>query len=336
MLAPYTTRRLPSASRRCSCGISFWEAWQRSVPSGWRAKSCPEKRPARPAQAHVRGSIARGRSRVRWKRWSGWRRWEGRSKLGRAHGIRMQLMPQLQAEVPDPLRYQLPAFLSPGRVRAPAIGSCSSSSSESSGSKAPRCRYSSTTSEAVNRGSWQRGEEQLVDHAQTREANRALLFAGWMGGHNHATLHALRPHWHCWAVVETAHDLTFRTLLDLIGGQVQTRLDEWVVEHRVLFAAGHVGETSQVCQHGPGAILSVEPQQSTRLWELVRCEVTRDRCKSLAQLCAVATVASVAKRAEPLGTVGLTDDGASTHDLATLAPPVAGGTDILQPAMSQG
>ena len=122
MLAPYTTRRLPSASRRCSCRISFWEAWQRSVPSGWRAKSCPEKRPARPAQAHVRGSIARGRSRVRWKRWSGWRRWDGRSKLGRAHGIRMQLMPQLQAEVPDPSRYQLPAFLSPGRVRAPAIG----------------------------------------------------------------------------------------------------------------------------------------------------------------------------------------------------------------------
>ena len=46
ILAPYTTRRLPSASRRCSWGISFWEAWQRSVPSGWRAKSWPEKRPA--------------------------------------------------------------------------------------------------------------------------------------------------------------------------------------------------------------------------------------------------------------------------------------------------
>jgi hypothetical protein len=46
MLAPYTTRRLPSASRRCSCGINFSFAGQRSVPSGWRAKSWPEKRPA--------------------------------------------------------------------------------------------------------------------------------------------------------------------------------------------------------------------------------------------------------------------------------------------------
>ena len=46
ILAPYTTRRLPSASRRCSWGISFWPAGHRSVPSGWRAKSWPEKRPA--------------------------------------------------------------------------------------------------------------------------------------------------------------------------------------------------------------------------------------------------------------------------------------------------
>jgi hypothetical protein len=183
---------------------------------------------------------------------------------------------------------------------------------------------------------WQRGEEQLVDNARTRETNRALLCAGWMGGHNHATLHVLRPHWHFWAVIETAHDLTFRTVLELIRGQVQTCLDERVVEYRVLLSAGHVGETSQVCQHGPGAILSVESQQSTRLWDLVHCEVTRNRRKSLVQLCAVATVALAAKRAEPLGTVGLTDDGASTHDLAALAPPVAGGTDIIQPAKGRG
>ena len=44
-------------------------------------------------------------------------------------------------------------------------------------------------------------------------------------------------------------------------------------------------------------------QQSTRLWELVRCEVTRDRGMCLAQLCVVATVASVAKRA--IGNCGL-------------------------------
>jgi len=45
MLAAYTIRRLPSASRRRSWATSDWPAGQRSVPSGWRAKSCPEKRP---------------------------------------------------------------------------------------------------------------------------------------------------------------------------------------------------------------------------------------------------------------------------------------------------
>lgn len=42
MLAPYTMRRLPSASLRCSCGVSFCSAGHRSVPSGRRAKSWPE------------------------------------------------------------------------------------------------------------------------------------------------------------------------------------------------------------------------------------------------------------------------------------------------------
>jgi hypothetical protein len=49
------------------------------------------------------------------------RRGDGRSKLGRAHGIRMQLVSQLQAQAPHPLRHQLPAHLAPGRMRTPTI-----------------------------------------------------------------------------------------------------------------------------------------------------------------------------------------------------------------------
>ena len=45
ILAAYTTRRLLSASRRCSWGTSDCPAGQRSVPSGWRGKSAPVKRP---------------------------------------------------------------------------------------------------------------------------------------------------------------------------------------------------------------------------------------------------------------------------------------------------
>src|SRR5258708_4525203 len=46
MLAAYITRRLPSASRRRSWGISVLPTGHRSVPSGWRGKSEPVKRPA--------------------------------------------------------------------------------------------------------------------------------------------------------------------------------------------------------------------------------------------------------------------------------------------------
>ena len=66
-------------------------------PIGLESKVLSREATSFPGQAHVRGSIARGRSRVRWKRGSGWGRWDGRSKLGRAHGIRMQLMPQRTA-----------------------------------------------------------------------------------------------------------------------------------------------------------------------------------------------------------------------------------------------
>jgi hypothetical protein len=68
-----------------------------------------------PCGAHLWRGRARGRSCV-WWRW-----WQSRSKLGRAHWLRFELVSQFQAEVPHPLRDQLPALLSPGRVRAPTV-----------------------------------------------------------------------------------------------------------------------------------------------------------------------------------------------------------------------
>jgi hypothetical protein len=103
------------------------------------------------------------------------------------------------------------------------------------------------------------GEEEFVDEARTRNANRTLLLANGMGRYHHAARHTERSHRYLRTIVEAAHDLTFRTLLELIRGQVQTRLDERMIEHRVLFAARYKGETSQVCQHGPRAILAIEP-----------------------------------------------------------------------------
>jgi hypothetical protein len=82
---------------------------------------------------------------------------------------------------------------------------------------------------------------------------------------------------------------------------MQTRLDARLIEYRVVFAAGDKGEVGHICEHRPGAILSVEPKQGTRLWELVRGEIARDRRECLAQFRSVASVAPIAKTAELCG-----------------------------------
>ena len=46
----------------------------------------------------------------------------GSSELRDAHRRWLQLVPQFETEVPDPLAHQLPALLSPSRVAAPTIG----------------------------------------------------------------------------------------------------------------------------------------------------------------------------------------------------------------------
>jgi hypothetical protein len=117
---------------------------------------------------------------------------------------------------------------------------------------------------------WEIGEEECVDDARTRDTDRFLLLflpslVSRMGRHHNPVGHALGSHRNLWTVVEAAHGLTFWTLLELIGRQVQPRLNQWVIQHAVLFATGHKRETSEVSDHGSQAILAVKPEQGTCL-----------------------------------------------------------------------
>jgi hypothetical protein len=120
-----------------------------------------------------------------------------------------------------------------------------------------------------------------------------------MGGYDHAAGHSLGSHRNLRAVVEAAHRLAFRTLLELIRRQVQTCLNERMIEDGVLFAAGHKREACHIGEHSPGAILSVESEQNACLWELVHGEIARDRSQALAQFHKILTVTAVSKTAEP-------------------------------------
>jgi len=130
----------------------------------------------------------------------------------------MKLMSQLQAEVPHPLRYQLPALLPPGCVRAPAIWVDLLIFIRKERLEGPTMQIQLNDVRSGERWLRQSGEEEFIDDACTRDTNRTFLFAGWMGRYHHAAGHALGSYRHLRTVVEATHHLTFRTLLELIWG----------------------------------------------------------------------------------------------------------------------
>jgi hypothetical protein len=117
---------------------------------------------------------------------------------------------------------------------------------------------------------------------------------------------------------------------------VQTRLDQRMIEGAVLFATGHKREACQIREHRSGPILAVKPEECALRWELIRCEIARDRSQSLAQFLPVMAVATVPETAEPLVRVGLRNRCARPDHFPALASPVAGSTHVIQSAKGRG
>jgi len=171
-------------------------------------------------------------------------------------------MPQLQAQVPHPLAHDTPGLLTVSGVTTPPIG-------VDLLIFVRKLRFKGTAMQIQfdNVGSgegllWQGRPEQLVDHPCACDAHRTLLVAGWMGRHHHSAQHTLGSHRHRLAVIETAHHLAFRALLDLIGRKMETRLDERVIKNAVVFATGHKRQARHIGEHRPSAILAIEPRAS--------------------------------------------------------------------------
>lgn len=93
--------------------------WATQGPIGFSGKVLSREAPTFPGQGHHRLDIAKHRLRRVGSLLL--RRQGSRGKLGRAHRLRLKLMPQLQADIPDPLRDDLPALLAQRGMRTPAI-----------------------------------------------------------------------------------------------------------------------------------------------------------------------------------------------------------------------
>lgn len=110
-------------------GFSAVLMWEERAPSRatqrpirLEGKVGPSKATSFPGRRDGRRSIPRGGRGGRRYGCMLVRRWKSRRKFRGAHRFRCQLMSQLQAQVPGPLGDDLPGFLSPGRVRTPAVG----------------------------------------------------------------------------------------------------------------------------------------------------------------------------------------------------------------------
>ena len=90
--------------------------WTGQHSVGLKGEVLPRETSRFPGQGDRRLLIALHRHRLRWGLG------DGGSKLGRAQRRRLKQMPQFQEQVPDPLRDNLPRFLSSGRMRAPPVG----------------------------------------------------------------------------------------------------------------------------------------------------------------------------------------------------------------------
>ena len=111
---------------------------------------------------------------------------------------------------------------------------------------------------------------------------------------------------------------------------MQTRLDLRLIEGGVLFAAGHKRKASYIGEHSSRAILPVEPQQRVFLRKVVGSQIPANGGEPLAQFLPISPIASVAKRAEPVERVSLTNGGARPHHLPPFASGVARCADLIR------
>src|SRR6266487_4931851 len=194
MLAASPTRRRPSARPSSLVDRERLPCRAAQRPIWLQGKLAPREAAGFPGQSHLWWPIPlRGGSRV--ERLSLLSQ-VGGSKLGDTHWIRMKLMTQLQTEIPDPLRHDLPALLPTGGLTTPTIRLLLDILIGKNGFKsaAMQIQLHDVGSREALLG--QAGEKEFIDHAFPRDANPTLLFAHGMGRHHHAAMDAFRPDWH--------------------------------------------------------------------------------------------------------------------------------------------
>ena len=166
-------------------------------------------------------------------------------------------MPQLQAQVPDPLTDDLPCLLAGRRMATPAIWVDLLILVRKRGLEGPSMQIQRDDIGSGERFLRYVCEEEFVDDACTYDADTAFHWPFGMGRHYHTAATPLWPYRDIWTVVEGAHQGTFRAAEVGIGGEVQSRLHDRLIQHRVVFAPHDDGEVCQIGDDSPSPIEAV-------------------------------------------------------------------------------
>ena len=168
-------------------------------------------------------------------------------------------MPQFEAQVPNPLREDLPDLLPTGGVRTPAIrilllifiGE-------------DRLERSSSQVEVDHIGGCERDlgqgrEEAFVDHSLSSHSNRGGRGTGWMGSHNDSAALSCCCHHQIGNIEQRTLGSRFRVCRLSIRRCFEPSLNLRKIEQMIVFASHDVGQSCQIGDNGSIAILSIQP-----------------------------------------------------------------------------
>lgn len=92
------------------------------------------------------------------------RSWQSRGEFGRSHSRGREVLSQFQAQIPHPLREDLPEFLSTSAMRTPAIRVLLAVFVGKNGFKGPAMEIEVQHIFRAESGARQSGDKQFVDH----------------------------------------------------------------------------------------------------------------------------------------------------------------------------
>ncbi len=170
-------------------------------------------------------------------------------------------MAQLLAQIPDPLREDLPDLLTVWRVGTPAIRVLLTIFIGQHRLETATMQIELDHIGSREAGSRQGGEEKLIDYRVSSDPNGSLGSGSRMSGDNDPTMMALCADREVSTVKEVPTGPAFWVRELFIGGQGEARLDGRQIQQGIVFASHH--ETDSCCDqiHDDGPI-AIQPVKS--------------------------------------------------------------------------